>query len=593
MADKDAGGNPRRAIPWSDDPSRPSTDTPRPSRARRSLEPWPAAEGDQDATGAEPTGADRSQTPAPRAGSTQDRRTTADAAAQDTPDAQPTVTIQPASTPARDAEITAAAPASYAESQPAEPNPWGRPGTVPADPRPVSSQTQHQRSASSPPPMWQEPHRHQLDRRTRMGLLVSALALVMVTSLAIGFAVWANQPPQVTAPPVGTTPTPSPVAPLNTTSMLTDREADAISPEAGWKISLDEEGIAEDAPQPVCLLRTEPGLPTPEMSRLRTLTTASEAETAVLHQADLYPTEADAQRVFESRLAQLAGCPRQPVFMAEGWKVDGLGDQAAGGLAVIEDEPNTFHSVVLVRTGRLVNVLDAAQQDGSVRSDGLVEAATDVVTGQCGAVDGACADDVTVTKGLPPLGDSEPGFLAPVDVPRITRGAGEWGPTAVETDFTDVALSRCEGIDPATVSGPETRGKVTYLLQRDPDAPSQFGFDEVVLSMEDAEAATALVDDYEESVEGCEEELRTADVSEPQPIEGSVGKSKIAGTAYTVTQSTGADEEVSYRIAMASVDEKVVYLGLPLDPEAADFDFSDEQWTELAERAAGRTTQAG
>ncbi|MVA76387.1 hypothetical protein GC722_10180 [Auraticoccus sp. F435] len=577
MADQDAAGHrPRRALFSTDDTTVDADGGQRPpappSRARRSADPWP--EDDDHDGPAEPP---RSTPEAPRS----------------TPEP---VAIQPATPPARDVRITPAGstgpaftpPGSGSEGLSMAPAAWGRPGPMPTDPRPHAPEHHHaQRSASSPPPMWQEPHRHVVDRRTRTGLLVSALALVVVACLSVGFAVWANQRPQTAgqAPTTGA-PTPSPTPVLSEASMLTDADARAIDEDAGWKISLDTQGVTQDSPQVTCIVRDEAGMPIPEMTRLRTLTTANESRTAALHQADLYPTAEDAQRVYEARLGQLGGCAKQPVYLDSGWAPADLGNQSGGVVAVVQDEVATFHSLLLVRTGRMVNVIDVAQERKAVPYAGLVEAAAEVVNSQCGKTGGRCATDAESRESIPPLGTDQPGFLAGVDIPRITPAAGEWGGTPVESEF-DVITSQCEGLDPATVSGPTSRAKVTYLLSNDPDAPPQYGFDEVVLTMEDAEAGAGLLERFDDSVRECPDNLRTADVSERTAIEGKVGKAEIRGSAYTVTQTVD-DERLPFRIALVTIEEKVVYLLLPT---TEDFDFTDEQWAAVAQRAAERTTQ--
>ncbi|SDD79639.1 hypothetical protein SAMN04489747_1758 [Auraticoccus monumenti] len=580
MVDQDAGGHrPRRALfSTDDDDQTPQDATPRtsesPSRARRSAEPWPdetedAAPAAQSFAGSLSTG--------PR-----------------TPDP---VAIQDAAPPARDVRITTAEQHGPAFTAPAAQGeglsigaPWGRPGPAPAEPRPAVAPhaSQVERSASSPPPMWQEPHRHELDRRTRTGLLASAAALLVVVCLSVGFAVWANQRPQVTAPPPTTgTPSATPRPVLSEASMMTDADARLIQADAGWKVSLDTEGVTEESPQATCVVRSEAGLPTPEQTRLRTLTTASDKGTAALHQADLFPTAEDAQRVYEARLGQLGGCAKQPAWLASGWSPVELGNQAGGVVAVVQEEVGVHHALLLVRTGRMVNVFDVAQQDSAVRYDGLVAAAAEVVNSQCGRTAGRCATDAESRQSIPPLGTEQAGFLAGADVPRITPGLGEWGGTPVESEFK-VATSRCEGMDPSTVSGPTDRAKVTYLLSNDPEAPQPFGFDEVVLTMEDAGAAGELRERFDRSVQECADNQRTAEVSDRTAVEGTVGRSKIAGSAYTVTQSAGDDEKVRFRIALVTIDTKVVYLVLPADE---DFDFDDGEWTALARRAAERATQ--
>ena len=74
--------------------------------------------------------------------------------------------------------------------------------------------------------------------------------------------------------------------------------------------------------------------------------------------------------------------------------------------------------MVVNRTGRVLNVIDAVQPTRAIAIDAVAKALEQVNRVQCGAAGGPCGGERrAVTNGPPPIGGDEPGFLTVGDLP--------------------------------------------------------------------------------------------------------------------------------------------------------------------------------
>lgn len=593
MADQDEPTRPRRALPSTDpvaDPDTAGTDTAGTDTGADAAAPAPArrfADSRDGLTHAANTSSVQSvSTPARRVDVSADAGDHAtDDGAQATTDAAGGERRHPAARPLtrRQKSATAATPTTL------------QPGDTPPAPvlptRDSAASPAGESSAASPPPMW-EPRRHAMDKRTRTSLLLAGVAAALVAVLAVGYALWAlgNRQPSAASSPIASAVPKStaPADPLNDADLLTDTEARSIDAKAGWKVALTQDGTNADSPQPLCITQTIEGAPTPLMTKLRTLTSAATTQAQALHQADAYASADEAKQIFEARLSQLGTCADTPAYLAGGLDVTGVGNQAGGVVAVIQNQKLEYHTIVLARTGKVVNTIDVYTEGKPVDGKGVAAAAAAVVNDQCTQAVGLCSFKPAATPAPPPAGGDQPGFLANTDIPRINDGMGEWAGTNPGTQI-NVIGSACESVDFNTVDGPTARKARTYLLRNDEQAPQNFGIDQVVLTMSDAKAADAFVQRISKNLSECQKRALTATVSQPRQITGT-GADQVAvkGQAFTVTQKTD-NGAIGFRTAIVSAGNKVVYLVAPGVDKT--FDFADAEWDGVALRAAQRTTQ--
>ncbi len=316
------------------------------------------------------------------------------------------------------------------------------------------------------------------------------------------------------------------------------------------------------------------------------LTSATKTRAGVLHRADGYASVEEAEQVYSSRRAQLASCDLLPSYIVGSASVTGLGDGAAIQTVVNEEATGLYHTVLLARTGKVINTIDAVNLQNVIPANGVANAAAKVVNLQCKRSEGACAKAPKVTASTL-LPTAEKSWLTASDLPRLTPGFGQWTPTdavALKSQGTG-----CENVTLANVAGPTARQQRTYLLSKDERAPQRFGVDELVFTFSDPAAALKFSNTLKTSVAGCGKRLPTAKISDEAGIaEKGANSVAINGWVAKVQQSTGQDTKVTFRVASVVSGSRVIYLiSNPNDK----FDFTQAKWTALAKRAGVRASQ--
>ena len=81
---------------------------------------------------------------------------------------------------------------------------------------------------------------------------------------------------------------------------------------------------------------------------------------AALHEATAYNTADEAFQAYKLAAKTLGGCAVAGSYIESGRTVDGVGNEATG-VVVIDVSKSRAHSVVLNRTGRVMNIIDVSQ----------------------------------------------------------------------------------------------------------------------------------------------------------------------------------------------------------------------------------------
>ncbi len=252
---------------------------------------------------------------------------------------------------------------------------------------------------------------------------------------------------------------------------------------------------------------------------------------------------------------------------------------------VVSGGKTQWHSVVLSRSGNVVNLVDAARVGGKALGVRGVAAALAAVTQkQCDAAGQPCTPEPTVRFGPPPLGGDVPGFLAAGDLPPAGETDESWVATPAEPPSEEFLGSQCETVNWARLDA-ETASSRVYLVP----SSTTFGLNEVVLTMKSEEAAEDLVAKVKSDLDSCEKRKLTASVSPPAEVKG-VGASAAAVTGWTSEISQKSTQGTQrYRVGIVSSGTKVAYTFLnPLD---AEYDLPDDEWDRVAVRAGQRMTQ--
>jgi hypothetical protein len=460
---------------------------------------------------------------------------------------------------------------------------------TPAGSRPVSARDELLDSDDEHP-------RSFLGRRGRLALLVGALAAVIAVGLAVMYAVSTvrNNPSANPAPgtPNGTSsstgstqPPPGPGALLGDAALLTPAAAEQIAG-GSWKVSLTQRPPAADAPTAACFSeKPAEGQPIAQQQVVQLLSGSGKSAPSALHQAAAYASPEDAAQAYAVAAKTLGGCASPGAYISEGSIVTDLGDQSTGLVAnVVTAGKTQWHSIVLSRSGSVVNLVDAARADKPLGVRGVAAALGSVTEAQCQASGRSCTAKPSVNVGPPPLGGDVPGFLTTGDLPPVGKADESWVATPAELPSEEFLGSQCETVTWTRLDAEAASSRV-YLVP----SSTKFGLNEIVLTMRSEKAATDLVAKIRSDLKSCEKRKLTATVSEPQQVEGVAAKAaKVTGWTSTVSQKSTQDTQ-QYRVGIVSSGTKVAYIFLnPLD---GGYDVSEAEWDKVAVRAGQRMTQ--
>ena len=437
--------------------------------------------------------------------------------------------------------------------------------------------------------------------RRRLIVMIGAVAVVAILGLVAGYAIIQTTSQPIAAPGPSASPGQSgsvgdptaeptdadPTALLTDALMLSTQTVAQVDRKRTWKVALTQRGSSPDSPQPACLaVDAVSGAPSPQQTVLRVLSSDGSDQPAALHRATAYRTPEEAAQAYAFAARTIGDCAMSGAWISEGHLVTGVGDQAVGvTIQVLDGDAQEFRTVVLARTGRIVDVVDVAKPDKAISAKRVVEVTGDIVDTQCRAAGGACSDEPEVSDGPPPLGGDQPGFLASGDLPPIGPELSRWaGTTPGEPDPNVLRGSGCETTDWSKVDA-EERSHRTYLLS---DSSSRFGLDQVVITAADDKAATELAEKVRDDWKSCGERQLTATVAGITDVKGAGARSTdVVGWTTAVTQkSDGATN--AYRVGVATAGAKVVFVFL--NPQQ-DLDLTTDQFDTITVRAGQRATQ--
>jgi hypothetical protein len=295
---------------------------------------------------------------------------------------------------------------------------------------------------------------------------------------------------------------------------------------------------------------------------------------------------ADAAQAFTVTARALGTCAVAGDWLFTGRVVEGVGDEAtAVAVQSVVDGRRSQHWVVVSRTGRALNVVDASTPGKTALNvNDVTQALASVIGVQCAATGGACTTAVSTKDGPPPAGGDEPGFLTAGDLPPAGATTAPWVGTPVEAPSEDFTGSQCETVNWATTAATAKSSRV-YLLQ---DVPGIFGLNQIVLTEKDAATATKLADKIRGDWASCKERKLTATVDSPTKVTGiAADGTAITGWTTEVEQKAGSTV-TRFRVGIASSGDKVAFVFL--NPQKG-LDVDGDDWNTVAVRAAQRATQ--
>lgn len=370
--------------------------------------------------------------------------------------------------------------------------------------------------------------------------------------------------------------------PVDAAMLATPDEARQIG--GSWSDAGTDNPVRQTSPTATCLPAVS-SLAKPDQSGLRRMTSAAGLD--LMHAVHVFASEDRAKQGFDSLQTALGTCSTGPIVHLDGaWSLWGLSNQAILVQATEQEQKPLTHSVVLLRVGRAVNVLDLAVSGEAPQPTTLLALLRPIVAKQCAPLGGSCATESTPSQLILPASD-QAGFLVPADLPRITPGVGRWSSTAV-TQTISTAGSGCELMKMSEVPGATRAFQRTFALSGDPKASPRFGIDEVLLQFGSADDATKAGQLLTQNIARCGDQTQSGTIVSRDPISSQLGNgTPISGTSFLVQQK-GGSASVPFEVAVLMVDRQVVYLLLtPTD----DYTMAKADWLALVTRAGERGLQ--
>jgi hypothetical protein len=246
-----------------------------------------------------------------------------------------------------------------------------------------------------------------LGGRAKVALIIGAVAAVVVIGLVIGYSVLSvgDQPqsqPSVSPPAGGSGASGGASqaagqggagALLNDGSMLSVGQAKALAPDRKWRVVTTQPGAKPDGPTAACFGAEPPeGRPAPQQEIVRVLEgSGGKSGPKALHNATAYSSPAEASQAYVVASKTVGSCAVAGFYIESGHSISKVGDQALGVVVMeVDGKKKQAHSVVVNRTGRVMNVIDAVQPTRAIAIDAVAKALEQVNRVQCGGAGGPC-----------------------------------------------------------------------------------------------------------------------------------------------------------------------------------------------------------
>ncbi|RMB58390.1 hypothetical protein [Tessaracoccus antarcticus] len=449
---------------------------------------------------------------------------------------------------------------------------------------PPERDNEAQTTSGEQSPSWVMHH-----RRTLILWVVGALVAALLIVTGFYFAGRRSAEPTTSPiPPTSASPSTStsPVPEVTSEDLLTVKDADKIVDGASWVVVDTAETKAAATRRAACLGADLPDV-NPTETFQRALGTTQDDQLAAMHQMDVYANAGAARQVQTQRTAALAKCSDVPAFIVSASTITGLGDDVTQVTVSFQNDPAEFHTVLLVRTGRALTMLDVARNGKAVDVEGVATSLLRSLKDVCSRVDGRCPANPVVAAAVPP--PTEPrGWLIASDLERLRAGYGRWTVTE-PADVTSPGMG-CENLPLATEPGPTNRAQRTYLLTQDDSTPDTFGMDEMVFDFEDNAKTRAFTTKLINNLLSCKDRVLTAKVTDGGAVNG-VGVDGVAVSArmITIDQAISDNSSVRYQLVVSIADNRASYL---LASVTNDYQFSADQAKLLAMRSAQRLSQS-
>jgi len=417
------------------------------------------------------------------------------------------------------------------------------------------------------------------------GGVAAIAAAVLIAGGVFVFSRFAGTAPAGSANPSTSEVNSEPVN-LADTSLLDTSDASLIEPAASWSITQTVKEKGKDTLLKVNCLDSDPAEINTTATLQRAIGTQQEDKLALIHQIDAYANEETAKKIYEQRATSLASCSATPALITGSSAVTGLGDEVLQ-MSVVQEGIAQHHTILLVRTGKVISLLDVARNNSAVDPQGAVSALQRPLTATCETAAGTCPSTPAVAPAAPPAANPQ-GWLIPNDIPIIAPGHLAWlGGTLKGVESSGMG---CEGVNLTSEQGPTDRKQRSYTVGSSDDAFKVFGITQYRFAFADETAATTFGDLLSENLASCGKRVAAAKVTELSPVstDGSDGPA-VTARLFDVKQQVSDDgTQRPHQVIVARSGTTVSYL---LFTGVGESKFTEDQLKTLAVRVGQRTAQ--
>lgn len=319
--------------------------------------------------------------------------------------------------------------------------------------------------------------------------------------------------------------------------------------------------------------------PTGVRTWVRRFSNTATKATAVQY-VELSADAGSAEHAYSTIVGWLGNCVTPQQQLVASFATTGLGER--GTVAVfaqpVGGDKERYRTIVVTGTGSATMVLEHNVVAATVpAAKPALNTASAALQQVCAETEATCSKSVSMKPELLPAVDEPSGFMAPIDLPVVSRLSQPW--VGVDADTTDG--SGCEKLKAkmTLAKAREAKGR-TYVVPN-ASVPAEFGIDTMVVEFGSPPAAQAFVTAVRTAVDKCASTQSNAKVTRTLGINAH----GVSGQTWRVKYDLGGSS-LSFRIGIVRTGRRASHLMFPVTPG---LDVPDRAFADVVIRAGERS----
>lgn len=322
-------------------------------------------------------------------------------------------------------------------------------------------------------------------------------------------------------------------------------------------------------------------------AQVRAFQATGDPARGAVQRVEVATTPEDALQAFGTTLGWYAGCEMGRLQLTAGYRVDGVGDEAAALRFRLWREPATTYWVTVARVGVVTTSTVSWTVAGRPPPSGEVaQSLADSVAMVCPASGPSagvesCAMHPALAVAPPATSAAERGLLTAVDLPPVGDVRQPWVGTTPRPPRNNPAATTCDQADFGKAGA--VRARTRTFLVPEADLPTRFGLSETYGLFGSVDQARAFMATMQRRVDRCESR-HLATTVHPGPRLG-----KRIGT-WRLDTAVTARRTVAFRLGFVRAGAAVAEV--TFSPAGGD-DISSARFRGLVVRAGQRLRELG